>query len=139
MNVLIDTSVWSLAFRRKSSNLNARERLLVGELAELVRDGRARIVGLIRQELLSGIKTETQFEELREILGAFPDEPVSTEDYEAAANASNRCQAQGIAVSTVDMLICAVAHRRGMSVFTSDPDFSHYARHLPLKLHAARP
>jgi len=136
MRVLVDTSIWSLALRRRARDLNGRERLLVTELAELVRDGRAQIIGLIRKELLSGIKTRAQFEKLREILRAFRDEPVDTEDYEAAAKASNDCRAKGIAVSVVDMLICAVARRRGMAIFTTDPDFENYARELVLKLHS---
>jgi predicted nucleic acid-binding protein len=136
MNVLVDTSIWSLALRRRSRDLNTRERVLVGELAELIREGRAAMIGLIRQELLSGIKTQTQFEELRKTLGAFRDEPVDTADHEAAAKAGNDCRAKGIAVSVVDILICAVAHRRGMSIFTTDPDFENYARELTLKLHA---
>src|SRR5215467_10856430 len=129
--------MWSLAFRRRPQDLNGRERLLVGELAELIKDGRARIIGVIRQELLSGIKTHAQFEKLRKTVAAFPDEPVSTADHEAAAKASNDCQAMGIAFSVVDMLICAVAQRRGMNIFTTDPDFGHYARVLSLKLHFA--
>ena len=55
MNILVDTSVWSLALRRKTESLNATERFLVAELSELIREGRARLVGLVRQELLSGI------------------------------------------------------------------------------------
>ena len=137
MNVLVDTSIWSLAFRRKPEHLNAREHRLVGELGDLVRDGRAAIIGMIRQELLSGIKTSAQFEQLRRTLAAFRDEPVGTEDHEAAAQAANACRAQGIAVSAVDMLICSVAHRRGMPVFTTDPDFSNYARALMLKIYPA--
>lgn len=135
MNVLVDTSVWSLALRRRAQDLNARELLLVRELTELVGDGRATMIGLIRQELLSGIKTPAQFEKLRNSLAAFPDEPVDTMDYEAAAKAGNDCRAKGIAVSVVDMLICAVAHSRRMSIFTTDPDFEKYARILALKLH----
>ncbi len=137
-NVLVDTSIWSLALRRKASDLRDAERLLVNEWSDLVRHGRARIIGLVRQELLSGIKTHAQFEALRKTLNAFPDEPVATQDYEAAAKASNTCRAKGIAVSVVDMLICAVAHGRGMSVFTTDPDFEKYAGCLPLKLHSVR-
>jgi predicted nucleic acid-binding protein len=137
MNVLVDTSVWSLALRRTARDLNRRERRLVGELSELVRDGRAAIIGLIRQELLSGIKTQAQFEELRKTLSAFPDEPVETGDHEAAAKASNVCRARGIAVSVVDMLICAVAQRRSMAIFTTDADFESYARALTLNLHVA--
>jgi predicted nucleic acid-binding protein len=137
VNVLVDTSIWSLALRRKPGDLNLHERLLVGEWAELVRQGRARIIGLVRQEALSGIKTQAQFERLRQSLAAFRDEPVSTADHEAAAKAANDCQARGIAFSAVDMLICAVALRRGMSIFTTDPDFEKYARVLTLKLHSA--
>jgi predicted nucleic acid-binding protein len=136
MNVLVDTSVWSLALRRKARDLSGRESLLVQELAELVRDGRARIIGLIRQEVLSGIKTPGQFEALRKTLSAFPDELVDTSDYEAAAKASNECRSSGIAASVVDILICAVASRRGMAIFTTDPDFTNYARALTLQLHS---
>jgi predicted nucleic acid-binding protein len=136
MNVLVDTSVWSLALRRKPRDLNSRERLLVTELTELISDGRAGIIGIIRQELLTGIKTTAQFEELRSTLRAFRDEPIDTDDYEAAAKAGNACRAKGVAVSVVDMLICAVASRRGMAILTTDPDFINYARCLTLKLHS---
>jgi predicted nucleic acid-binding protein len=135
MSVLVDTSIWSLALRRRERDLSGRERMLVAELAELVRDGRAKIIGLIRQELLSGIKTRAQFEKLRETLRAFRDELVDTEDHEAAAVASNDCRAKGVAVSVVDVLICAVARRRDIAIFTTDPDFENYARELALKLH----
>ena len=96
------------------------------------------MIGLIRQELLSGVKSGNQFEDLRKTLRAFSDEPVGIEDHEAAARASNTCLAKGIASTVVDMLICAVAHRRSMSVFTTDPDFDSYARCLALKLHSVR-
>ena len=136
MTVLVDTSIWSLALRRRTRDLNVEERLLVRELAELVREGRAAIIGLIRQELLSGIKTHAQFEELRKTLGAFRDEPVTTEDHEEAAKAGNLCRSKGITVSVVDALICAVAMRRGMALFTADSDFENYSRQLTLKLHS---
>ena len=136
MSVLVDTCVWSLALRRKPHDLNERERSFVAEWTELVRDDRARIIGVVRQELLTGIKLQPQFEKLREIMTGFPDEPVDTLDHVAAAKASNDCVARGIAVTTVDVLICAVAVRRGMSIFTTDPDFQKYARVLPLKLHS---
>ena len=138
MKVLVDSSIWSLALRRKARDLNAREQLLVRELTGLVSDGRAGIIGLIRQEILSGVKTDAQSEKLRQTLRAFSDEPVGVEDHEAAAKAGNACRAKGIAVSVVDILICAVAQRRGMTVFTTDPDFASYARELPLKLHSVR-
>lgn len=57
MNVLVDTSVWSLALRRKAHDLDTAERLRVEALGELIREGRAKLIGLVRQELLSGVKT----------------------------------------------------------------------------------
>lgn len=138
MNVLADTSVWSLALRRKAHDLNPVERAAVAELTNLIREGRARIIGLVRQELLSGIKTSSQYEKLRAVLRSFPDEPVMTTDYEAAAKVGNECRARGVAVSVSDMLICAIAIARDWSIFAADPDFKSYARILPLKLHTPR-
>ena len=138
MNVLVDTSVWSLALRRKNDSLGTNERLLVAELSELIREGRARVIGLVRQELLSGIKTTEQYEKLRLHLRSFPDQVVDTTDYEEAAKAGNRCRAKGVVVSIVDVLLCAVAIKRQWAIFTTDPDFSNYAKVLPLHIHALR-
>ena len=138
MNVLIDTSVWSLALRRKNESLSTNERFLVAELSELIREGRARMIGLVRQELLSGIKATEQYEKLRLHLRSFPDEVVDTSDYEEAAKAGNRCRAKGVVVSIVDILLCAVANKRLWTIFSTDPDFSDYAKVLPLRIHAPR-
>ena len=138
MNVLIDTSVWSLALRGKNESLSTNERFLVAELSELIREGRARMIGLVRQELLSGIKATEQYEKLRLHLRSFPDEVVDTSDYEEAAKAGNRCRAKGAVVSIVDILLCAVANKRLWTIFTTDPDFSNYAKVLPLRIHAPR-
>jgi predicted nucleic acid-binding protein len=93
---------------------------------------------LVRQEMLSGIKSNEQYEKLRVHLRAFPDEPIDTLDYEEAAKAGNRCRTKGIVVSIVDVLLCAVTVRRDWSIFTTDPDFSHYRKVLPLSIHAPR-
>jgi predicted nucleic acid-binding protein len=138
MNVLIDTSVWSLALRRKNESLSTNEKFLVAELSELIREGRARMIGLVRQELLSGIKATEQYEKLRLHLRSFPDEVVDTSDYEEAAKAGNRCRAKGVVVSIVDILLCAVANKRLWTIFSTDPDFSNYAKVLPLRIHAPR-
>ena len=138
MNALVDTSVWSLALRRKPGDLTVAEQSVVDELADLMREGRARIIGLIRQELLSGIKTAAQYEKLRVALRAFPDEVIATSDYEAAARASNDFRSRGIAVSVVDALICQIVLARQWSIFTTDSDFKSYAKVLPIKLHAPR-
>jgi predicted nucleic acid-binding protein len=138
VNVLIDTSVWSLAFRRKVEDLSANERLLVTELTELITEGRTRFIGPIRQELLSGIKTPLQYEKLRVKLAAFPDESIGTSDYESAAKASNDCRVRGISMGGVDALICAVSMAREFAIFSTDPDFQSFTKVLPIRLHSAR-
>jgi predicted nucleic acid-binding protein len=135
MMVLVDTSVWSLALRRKSGDLNAHERALSVALAELIREGRAQIVGVVRQELLSGIREAERFEKLRDYLRAFDEPVLEIADYEAAAEAHNRCRSRGIAGSAIDFLICAVALRREWQVFTSDGDFEAYSKALAVRLY----
>jgi len=138
MNVLVDTSVWSLALRRPTRRLNLSERVIVQELADLIQEGRTRILGIIRQELLSGIREAEQFEKLRQVLRAFPDEVLQTDDHEAAAIAGNKCRTKGVAVSVVDMLICAAANSRDWEIFSTDPDFKRYSAVLRIKLYSAR-
>jgi predicted nucleic acid-binding protein len=138
LNSLVDTSVWSLSLRRTAHDLNPAERSIVRELTELIAEGRAQLIGLIRQEILSGIRNPAQFEKLRLLLRAFPDAVIDTPDYEAAAQAGNQCKSRGVTVSMVDALICAVALNRGWTIFTTDADFEHHARILSIKLHAPR-
>ncbi len=136
MNVLVDTPVWSLALRRKAADLNARERVLTGALAELIREGRVKMMGAIRQELLSGIREEERFEKLRNYLRAFGEPGIEIADYEEAAHMHNLCRARGITGSAIDFLICAVAQRREWDIFTTDRDFERYGRVLGLRLYA---
>jgi hypothetical protein len=135
MLVLVDTPVWSLALRRVSSDLNPRELHLTEALRELIRDGRVQLVGLVRQELLSGIRHEAVFRKLRDQLRAFDEPRLEIADYEEAASINDQCRSRGIAGSAVDFLICAVALRRNWQTFTTDRDFERYAKVAPFSLY----
>jgi predicted nucleic acid-binding protein len=135
MMVLVDTSVWSLALRRKQVDLSPGEEALRESLRELVREGRAQILGPVRQELLSGIRQEEAFHKSRDYLRAFDDPQLELLDYEEAARVNNACRARGISGSPVDFLICAVAHLRHWQIFTIDRDFSRFGKVLPLRLY----
>lgn len=131
MKVIVDTSVWSLALRRDGSEFPYHVR----ELRHLIRDHRVQMIGPIRQEILSGIRIESQFEKLRKHLESFPDLPILSEDYVTAARYFNRCRAKGIQGSNTDFLICAVAVRNDFSVYTTDRDFDFFSRHIDIILH----
>jgi len=130
--VLVDTSVWSLALRRKTMALPPH----VKELAGLIRHMRVQMIGPIRQEVLSGIRREAQFVSLREHLRAFPDLPLLPDDFEYAAELFNLLRGKGVQGSNTDFLICAAALRYSMSIFTLDNDFTLFSRHIPIRLHA---
>jgi predicted nucleic acid-binding protein len=138
VSVLVDSTIWSLALRRKPEKLSESEQALVQEWRSLVRSDRALICGVVRQEVLSGVRHEAQFEKLRDALEPHQDIPLEGLDYVQAARFYNRCQSGGVAGGTVDMLLCALADRMEVPVFTTDGDFEHYARHLSLRLHAPR-
>ncbi len=134
MKVLVDTCVWSLALRRGA----AQESEHVRELRELIRELRAQLIGPIRQELLSGVKSRRQFGLLRDYLRAFEDVDLTTEDYEVAAEYFNEARKKGIQGSNTDFLICAAAARRNMAVFTTDRDFFRFKTIFPVELHRPR-
>jgi len=108
------------------------------ELAALIQEGRAVLLEAVRQELLSGVKSKPQLEQLRNHLRAFRDLELDFNDYEDAAAAYNRCRERGIQGSNTDFLICAVAMRRELPIFTTDSDFKQFARTLRFQLHQPR-
>ena len=131
MKVLVDTSVWSLALRRRTRRADPA----VDELRSLVEEGRVAMIGPIRQELLSGLRTVEEFERLREHLRPFLDEPLEAADFEHAAEHFNTCRARGVQGSNTDFVICAAAERRNLPILTRDADFAQFARILPISLH----
>lgn len=135
MKVLVDTSVWSLVLRRERRAVVVQKSHVL-ELRELIAAGRAVIIGPIRQEILTGIPDTKAFEQLRERLCDFPDEPVFSADFEEAARCANACRAAGIAGSPTDFLLCAVALRCDFALFTTDADFIRFSRHLNVWLHS---
>jgi len=131
MKVLVDTSVWSLALRKKQRNEN--EDGIVGVLSELVRDTNVIIIGPIRQEILSGISSQEVFEDLKIKLAIFKDLELATEDFEQAALFFNICRSNGIQGSHIDYLICSVAVNNNLPILTLDKDFQNYKKYLPIK------
>jgi predicted nucleic acid-binding protein len=131
MKVIVDTSIWSLALRRNNEDPPAP----VQELRSLINSHRAQIIGPIRQEILSGIRNESQFKKLQKNLESFPDFPVLTQDYVAAAGYFNHCRSKGIQGSNTDFLICAVSVRNKFSIFTADNDFELFLKHIPIVLY----
>jgi predicted nucleic acid-binding protein len=129
MKVLVDTCIWSGALRHRKPDSR-----LIHQLKDLINDGRATIIGPIGQEILSGISDARQFQKLKKILSFYEDITLRTEHFEKAAEFSNICRSNGIQGSTIDFLICAVAHLENLEIFTTDSDFENYVKFLPIEL-----
>jgi len=131
---LVDTCVWSLALRRNRKDLNPHEKYIVFALRDLIATGKAKTIGPIRQELLSGISSSTLFEDLQEYVESLPDIPLTKDIWTLAARFFNTCRANGLAADAIDMTLCAAAVSHDFPIFTTDPDFTRYATVLPVKL-----
>ena len=131
INCLLDTSVWSEALRRKNNSLKSENTYLYHLIQN---EENIFITGVIIQELLSGIKNEKTFLELKEILLNFEIIEPEMEDYIFAANLQNKMSAKGIQATTVDLLLVSIALRRNYYLLSYDKDFTFISKHTELKL-----
>ncbi len=131
--ILVDTSVWSLAFRRRRAESNEpSEAAVLRSLIEA--DEEIALPGIVLQELLSGIREKAQFERLEEILSGFPLILATQQTHIEAARIANACRSKGMAVSAVDCLIAAMAIEHNAQLLTSEKDFDQMAEHCALRL-----
>jgi hypothetical protein len=129
MKVLVDTSAWSAVLRRKHPDAHA-----VAALTKIIDTEEVFVTGVIVQELLSCVKDRKLFDQIRDVITDVGYVEPAIEDYVAAAGMSTALQTKGVIATTIDLLIAAIAIRRGMPVLTSDKDFRHIADHTGLKL-----
>jgi len=132
MYTLVDTSVWSLALRKRDRS--EEDEHIISYFSDIIRDLRLVIIGPIRQEILSGISDLNRYKELRDKISIFEDYQIKTKEYELAAQYYNECRKNGIQGSHIDYLICAVAVNNQMSIFTLDKDFNNYKKILPIEI-----
>ncbi len=132
MKVLVDTSIWSLAFRKKDKS--EQDIAIINTLNQLIMNDEVVIIGAIRQEILSGIRHDKQFKSLQAKLSYFPDLAVTTNDYILASDCFNQCRRKGVQGSHIDFLICAVAIQHKLPIFTLDKDFTNYQNILDIQL-----
>ena len=134
--ILFDTSVLSRVFRRKRKG--AAEHKL-GEAVALLMTGDEAlgVPGIVLQEVLSGIRSDAQFEELKSrLMSAFPILEADTAAHLQAARLTNECRRKGINVSGPDCLIAVSAINGEHKLFAVDEDFEAIARIAPLQLYA---
>ncbi len=129
MRVLVDTSIWSLALRRKAPDAE------VNKLRDLIIDGEdIFITGIILQELLQGVRSNILFTRVEKHLNTFVMLEPNKSTFSEAARLFNHCRSKGTPVDTVDCLIAAIAIQHNCRLLTNDSDFTKIAATSGLKL-----
>jgi len=131
VNVLVDTSVWSLAFRRDTPPDTPEMKTL---LRCLERQDILFTTGIILQELLQGFRGPKQRERLIEQFFNLPLIVPDITDHIAAAELQTTCRQKGVQVGTIDALLAQLAMANKLELLTSDRDFTLISRHLPLRI-----
>jgi predicted nucleic acid-binding protein len=130
VNLVVDTSVWSLLLRRKNHD---RDHPMVQKLKScLERQDGIFLVGPILQEILDGVRDEEQFNKLSEYFSAFPLLEMDRQDYIDASRLRNHCRSKGVQAGPADFLIATACIRWDYPLLTADGDLALIAKHSQL-------
>lgn len=131
--IIVDTSVWSQAFRRSKAGTPTHPAVaLLKELIEQEAD--LCVPGIVLQEVLSGVRHQAQFDRLRDVLHPFRVESANEEVHVRAAEVFNACKSAGVAATAIDCLIAATAERFHAKILAIDGDYLHIATVIPLEI-----
>jgi predicted nucleic acid-binding protein len=134
VNILVDTSVWSLALRRDSpADCQAVSRLTIA-----LQGGEGVFTaGLILQELLQGFNGPKARRRIVETFASLPLIIPEKRDHIAAADLKVKLRQKGIQAGTIDVLLAQLCLRHGLSLLSTDKDFIHMAKYVPLSMAAS--
>jgi predicted nucleic acid-binding protein len=131
VTLLIDTSVWSLAFRRDvpsgAPEVDALRHALESEETIVT-------TGLILQELLQGFAGSRARKDIINRFTALPLLTPDRQDHIDAAELRNSCRRARVQIGTIDALLAQLWIRHGLTLLTSDNDFAQAAAHCPLRV-----
>jgi hypothetical protein len=135
VSLLVDTSVWSLAFRRDGEG-DAPE---VGALKHAL-DGADQVLttGLVLQELLQGFSGPKARSQLLERFAALGFIQPDRDDHIEAAEVRNSYRRHGVQVGTIDALLIQLCLKHDLVMLSTDNDFRAAAKHIKFRLWGTR-
>jgi len=127
--ILVDSSVWIDYFSAAPGRAGAELRRMIADAEPFA------LTGLVVTEILQGLKRDvarierylSQWEML---------EPKGFGTFREAAALFRLARAKGLTLTTIDVLIAAIALEHSASVFTLDKDFSRIAPIVSLPLYS---
>jgi predicted nucleic acid-binding protein len=131
VTLFVDTSVWSLAFRRDQASSAAEVRML----RDALEGGETIVVtGLVLQELLQGFAGPRARKDIIDRFTALPLLTPDRQDHIEAADLRNRCRRARLQIGTIDAVIAQLCIRHQLTLLTTDNDFVLAARHCTLRV-----
>jgi predicted nucleic acid-binding protein len=131
VNLFVDTSVWSLAFRRDQPATEPA----VKRLHDALNGGEGVLsTGLVLQELLQGFSGPTASKAIIERFAALPLLMPDRDDHVAAAEIRNACRRAGVQIGTIDALLAQLCSRHDLVMLTTDRDFDGMLPHVQLTI-----
>lgn len=129
--LLVDTSVWSLAYRRDAPPNIPQVTVL---RAALVGGEFVAIAGMVLLELLRGFIPPRAQERILSDLAPLELIEPTRDDYIEAARLANTCRQAGVQLGSVDALLAQLAIGNDLELLTTDRDFEDAAKLVPLPI-----
>jgi predicted nucleic acid-binding protein len=124
---LIDTSVWLQVLPTGRNAPGLRERV-----DALLAADQAVTTGIVRLEVLGGVRTESEYRRLRTLFSALHSLQSVENRWDDAAGLGFELRRKGVTVPFTDLLIASVAINSGVTVVHRDRHFDLIANHLGL-------
>ena len=131
MGLLVDTSVWSLAYRRDTPPAVPE----VDVLRHALGSGDSVVTtGMILLELLRGFVPPRAQAIILEAFDSLELIEPARLDYVEAASVANVCRRAGVQIGSVDALLMQLAQAGDHTLLTTDQDFFRAAPHVGLRV-----
>lgn len=130
MSLLVDTSVWSLAFRRY---VDASAHAV--EVLRTALEGADQVftTGFILQELLQGFSGPKARSQLIERFAALAFLQPDRSDHIEAAEVRNTCRRKGVQIGTIDAVLIQLCLRHDLVLLSTDNDFRSASKHVKFR------
>lgn len=118
--ILVDTCAWIDFLRYQEGELG-------NQVAVLIENNQVAMTGVIIAELLQGVKTEKQQQQINLLINSVTSFPTQEIDWVNAGLLLQELRSRGITLPLTDALIAVVAQRYQAKVLTIDKHFDHLA------------
>ena len=119
--LLIDTSAWIEAMRRRGDEATRRE------VHAALRSGRARFCDFVRLELWNGVGGDAERKWLVELEQSVENVPTDERVWSEARRLAQETRRQGLSLPATDLLIAACSRVHGLEILHRDTHFDRLA------------